>query len=71
MKQCLFYGFNSPVVVVVVVVVVQYGWTALLWTCDSGNSDMVDYLLEHGADANVCDVSCYTLLNHTIIILHR
>ena len=37
--------------------VIQYRWTALLWSCDGGHSDVVKYLVEHGADVNAEDVS--------------
>ena len=35
----------------------QYGWTPLLWACDKSHVDVVDYLLERGADIDVEDVS--------------
>lgn len=34
----------------------QYGWTALLYACDESLDDVVDYLLDTGADINAADV---------------
>ena len=36
----------------------QYGWTALLWACDNSHADVVDFLLQHGADIDAQDVCC-------------
>ena len=35
---------------------VQFQWTPLLWACENGHEDVVDYLLEHNADPNAQDV---------------
>ena len=29
----------------------------MMWACDNSHADVVDYLLEHGADVNMEDVS--------------
>lgn len=35
----------------------QYGWTSLMWACDSQHNDVVDTLLEHDADVDIQGVS--------------
>ena len=30
------------------------GWTALIWACIKGDMDAVDFLIENGADLNIC-----------------
>ena len=35
-------------------------WTALHWACKEGHSEIVDKLIDHGADVNAEDVSFVT-----------
>ena len=35
----------------------QYGWTALMWACRKGHVDVVDYLLDRGANVHAEDVN--------------
>ena len=37
-------------------VLLKYGWTALLWACDKSHEEVVEYLLEYGADVHSEDV---------------
>jgi len=39
------------------VICFQHGWTPLLWACEKGHKHIVDYLLDHGANVDVEDVS--------------
>lgn len=40
---------------------IQYAWSALHWACDCGHTDIVDYLLDHRADADAQDVRIASL----------
>lgn len=42
--------------------ILQYGWTPLLWACERGHSEVVDYLLEHGAEVDIKDVGFVVLV---------
>ncbi len=45
--SCILQSDGSP----------NFGWTAFLWACMKGHSEIVDKLIEHGADINFEDVS--------------
>lgn len=39
------------------------GWTALMWSADMGNAEMVSALLKCDANVNICDAENYTALH--------
>ncbi|KAH8414813.1 hypothetical protein KR215_005619 [Drosophila sulfurigaster] len=39
------------------------GWTAMVWAAELGHTDIVSLLLNHGADANICDNDNNTVLH--------
>ncbi|KAL7744146.1 hypothetical protein ACLKA6_009126 [Drosophila palustris] len=39
------------------------GWTAMVWAAELGHTDIVSLLINHGADANICDNDNNTVLH--------
>lgn len=39
------------------------GWTTIVWAAEIGSSDMVSYLINCGADTNICDAENNTVLH--------
>lgn len=39
------------------------GWTTIVWAAEVGHSDMVEYLVQCGADLSICDAERNTVLH--------
>ena len=51
--------------------ILQDGWTALMWACDSGHTDVVQELLSGGVQVDLqTEVNQFTLYSRVLTALH-
>ena len=64
-KQILLATCDNCYSLIISVVILQHNYTALHYAAGSGNYNVVDYLINHGARVNDVDnVSCITTYSH-------